>query len=98
VSGQSDDQVARASRAAPPWVRKALGSGLAGWAAYLPSCPRTAPAGNTSLLIRLAATLGLVARSAPSGTACHRLILGTEPALGEAPGRFSLAAHPEPGP
>jgi protein-tyrosine-phosphatase/DNA-binding transcriptional ArsR family regulator len=31
-------------------------------------------------LVRLAATLGLVARSAPSGTACRRLIPGTEPA------------------
>jgi arsenate reductase len=31
-------------------------------------------------LIRLAATLGLVARSAPSGTACRRLIPGTDPA------------------
>jgi protein-tyrosine-phosphatase/DNA-binding transcriptional ArsR family regulator len=30
-------------------------------------------------LIRLAATLGLVARSAPSGTACRRLIPGTAP-------------------
>src|SRR5918995_3660942 len=32
-------------------------------------------------LVRLAATLGLVARSAPSGTACRRLIAGTDPAL-----------------
>jgi arsenate reductase (thioredoxin) len=31
-------------------------------------------------LVRLAATLGLVARSAPSGTACRRLIPGTESA------------------
>jgi ArsR family transcriptional regulator, arsenate/arsenite/antimonite-responsive transcriptional repressor len=31
-------------------------------------------------LVRLAATLGLVARSAPSGTACRRLIPGTDPA------------------
>jgi arsenate reductase (thioredoxin) len=31
-------------------------------------------------LVRLAATLGLVARSAPSGTACRRLIAGTDPA------------------
>ena len=31
-------------------------------------------------LVRLAATLGLVARSAPSGTACRRLIPGTAPA------------------
>jgi ArsR family transcriptional regulator len=31
-------------------------------------------------LIRLAATLGLVARSAPSGTACRRLIPGANPA------------------
>jgi arsenate reductase (thioredoxin) len=31
-------------------------------------------------LVRLAATLGLIARSAPSGTACRRLILGTDPA------------------
>src|ERR687890_1996274 len=30
-------------------------------------------------LVRLAATLGLVARSAPSGTACRRLIPGTDP-------------------
>jgi arsenate reductase (thioredoxin) len=30
-------------------------------------------------LVRLAATLGLVARSAPSGTACRRLIPGTNP-------------------
>jgi arsenate reductase len=32
-------------------------------------------------LVRLAATLGLVARSAPSGTACRRLIPGTDPAV-----------------
>jgi protein-tyrosine-phosphatase/DNA-binding transcriptional ArsR family regulator len=31
-------------------------------------------------LVRLAATLGLVARSAPSGTACRRLIPGADPA------------------
>ena len=31
-------------------------------------------------LVRLAATLGLVARSAPSGTACRRLVPGTDPA------------------
>jgi len=31
-------------------------------------------------LVRLAATLGLIARSAPSGTACRRLIPGTDPA------------------
>jgi ArsR family transcriptional regulator, arsenate/arsenite/antimonite-responsive transcriptional repressor len=31
-------------------------------------------------LVRLAATLGLVARSAPSGTACRRQIPGTDPA------------------
>ncbi len=30
-------------------------------------------------LVRLAATLGLVARSAPSGTACRRLLPGTDP-------------------
>jgi protein-tyrosine-phosphatase/DNA-binding transcriptional ArsR family regulator len=30
-------------------------------------------------LVRLAATLGLIARSAPSGTACRRLIPGTDP-------------------
>src|SRR5919197_6617242 len=30
-------------------------------------------------LVRLAATLGLVARSAPSGTGCRRLIPGTDP-------------------
>jgi protein-tyrosine-phosphatase/DNA-binding transcriptional ArsR family regulator len=30
-------------------------------------------------LVRLGATLGLVARSAPSGTACRRLIPGTDP-------------------
>jgi protein-tyrosine-phosphatase/DNA-binding transcriptional ArsR family regulator len=30
-------------------------------------------------LVRLAATLGLVARSAPSGTACRRLVPGTNP-------------------
>src|SRR5215218_1199283 len=29
-------------------------------------------------LVRLAATLGVVARSAPSGTACRRLIPGTD--------------------
>jgi arsenate reductase (thioredoxin) len=34
-------------------------------------------------LVRLAATLGLVARSAPSGTACRRLIPGTDPAPSE---------------
>jgi arsenate reductase len=33
-----------------------------------------------SALVYLAATLGLVARSAPSGTACRRLIPGTDPA------------------
>src|SRR5919201_5333317 len=33
-----------------------------------------------SALVRLAATLGLVARSAPSGTACRRRIPGTNPA------------------
>src|SRR4029453_4026939 len=31
-------------------------------------------------LVRLAATLGLVARSAPSGTACRRLVPGADPA------------------
>jgi arsenate reductase (thioredoxin) len=31
-------------------------------------------------MVRLAATLGLLARSAPSGTACRRLIPGTDPA------------------
>ena len=31
-------------------------------------------------LVRLAATLGLIARSAPSGTACRRRIPGTDPA------------------
>jgi hypothetical protein len=31
-------------------------------------------------LVRLAATLGLVARTAPSGTACRRQIPGTDPA------------------
>ena len=31
-------------------------------------------------LVRLAATLGLIARSAPGGTACRRLIPGTDPA------------------
>src|ERR671919_97755 len=31
-------------------------------------------------LVRLAATLGLFARSSPSGTACRRLIPGTDPA------------------
>jgi arsenate reductase len=31
-------------------------------------------------LVRLAATLGLLARSAPSGTACRRLVPGTDPA------------------
>jgi ArsR family transcriptional regulator, arsenate/arsenite/antimonite-responsive transcriptional repressor len=30
-------------------------------------------------LVRLAATLGLLARSSPSGTACRRLIPGAEP-------------------
>jgi arsenate reductase len=35
---------------------------------------------RSGALVRLAATLGLVARSAPSGTACRRLIPGTEPA------------------
>jgi len=33
-----------------------------------------------SALVRLAATLGLVARSAPSGSACRRLIPGVDPA------------------
>jgi arsenate reductase len=33
-----------------------------------------------SALVHLAATLGLVARSAPSGAACRRLVPGTEPA------------------
>jgi protein-tyrosine-phosphatase/DNA-binding transcriptional ArsR family regulator len=33
-----------------------------------------------SALVHLAATLGLVARSAPSGSACRRLIPGTDPA------------------
>jgi hypothetical protein len=37
------------SRSLPLWVTKPSGSGLADWAAYLPSCPRTAPAGNTVL-------------------------------------------------
>jgi protein-tyrosine-phosphatase/DNA-binding transcriptional ArsR family regulator len=37
-------------------------------------------------LVRLAATLGLIARSAPGGTACRRLIPGTDPAP-PAPGR-----------
>jgi arsenate reductase (thioredoxin) len=32
-------------------------------------------------LVRLAATLGLVARSAPSGTACRRLIPGADPSM-----------------
>jgi arsenate reductase (thioredoxin) len=31
-------------------------------------------------LVRLAATLGLIARSAPSGTACRRVIAGADPA------------------
>src|ERR671913_422398 len=34
-------------------------------------------------LVRLAATLGLFARSSPSGTACRRLIPGTDPAPSE---------------
>jgi arsenate reductase (thioredoxin) len=34
-------------------------------------------------LVRLAATLGLVARSAPSGTACRRLIPGADPVASE---------------
>jgi protein-tyrosine-phosphatase/DNA-binding transcriptional ArsR family regulator len=34
-------------------------------------------------LVRLAATLGLCARSSPSGTACRRLIPGTDPAPSE---------------
>jgi protein-tyrosine-phosphatase/DNA-binding transcriptional ArsR family regulator len=34
-------------------------------------------------LVRLAATLGLVARSAPSGTACRRLLPGADPAAFE---------------
>jgi hypothetical protein len=37
------------SRSLPLWVTKPSGSGPADWAAYLPSCPRTAPAGNTVL-------------------------------------------------
>jgi arsenate reductase (thioredoxin) len=38
-------------------------------------------------LVRLAATLGLVARSAPSGTACRRRIAGTDPAAPSTPAR-----------
>jgi arsenate reductase (thioredoxin) len=38
-------------------------------------------------LVRLAATLGLVARSAPSGTACRRRILGTDPTALSMPAR-----------
>jgi arsenate reductase (thioredoxin) len=34
---------------------------------------------RSGALVRLAATLGLVARSAPSGTACRRLVPGTDP-------------------
>jgi arsenate reductase (thioredoxin) len=40
-------------------------------------------------LVHLAATLGLVARSAPSGTACRRLIPGTDPA----PSRSARPPH-----
>jgi protein-tyrosine-phosphatase/DNA-binding transcriptional ArsR family regulator len=50
-------------------------------------------------LVRLAATLGLVARSAPSGTACRRLIPGTEPAAptssARPPARPGGAAMPD---
>jgi arsenate reductase (thioredoxin) len=38
-------------------------------------------------LVRLAATLGLVARSAPSGTACRRRIAGADPAAPSTPAR-----------
>jgi arsenate reductase len=38
-------------------------------------------------LVHLAATLGLVARSAPSGTACRRIIPGAEPAAPSPPSR-----------
>jgi arsenate reductase (thioredoxin) len=38
-------------------------------------------------LVRLAATLGFIARSAPSGTACRRLIPATDPAAPSTPAR-----------
>ena len=38
-------------------------------------------------LVRLAASLDLVARSAPSGTACRRLIPGADPAASSIPAR-----------
>jgi arsenate reductase (thioredoxin) len=50
-------------------------------------------------LVRLAATLGLVARSAPGGTACRRLIPGAEPAApspsARPPARPGGAAMPD---
>jgi len=49
-------------------------------------------------LVRLAATLGLVARSAPSGTACRRQIPGTDPTSStpaRPPARSGGAAMPD---
>jgi arsenate reductase (thioredoxin) len=49
-------------------------------------------------LVRLAATLGLVARSAPSGTACRRLIPGADPAASkpaQSPARQGDRAMPD---
>jgi arsenate reductase len=45
-------------------------------------------------LVRLAATLGLIARSAPSGTACRRIIPGTDPTASLTPARPSRQGGP----
>ena len=45
-------------------------------------------------LVRLAATLGLIARSAPSGTACRRIIPGTDPTAWLTPARPSRQGGP----
>jgi protein-tyrosine-phosphatase/DNA-binding transcriptional ArsR family regulator len=42
---------------------------------------------RSGALVRLAATLGLVARSAPSGTAYRRLVPGTDPTIPSTPAR-----------
>jgi ArsR family transcriptional regulator len=47
-------------------------------------------------LVRLAATLGLVARSAPSGTACRRLVPDADGPPRAAPVHPRAAARPRP--